>query len=1026
MQRTALVILSFLMSLTTIAQVKTINGPTNSGSYGYSVTTLRNGNYVVTDPWYDNGAATAAGAVYLYNGSTHALISTLRGSHTNDHVGNWGVVPLINGNFVVISLNWTNGSASDAGAVTWGSGTTGVSGVVSASNSLVSSGANSLVGQGGVIPLPNGNYVVVSSYWYGAGQDFGAVTWGNGFSGTSGVISASNSIVGSSYYDRVGNGGITILANGNYVVVSSNWNNGRGAATWCNGSAGTAGVVSASNSLVGSTANDYVADSGVVALANGNYVVRSTSWANGITGLAGAATWGSGTAGISGAVSVSNSLVGTHPSDRVGSCGVIALPNGNYVVNSCAFASNGQFIAGAVTWANGSTGMTGTISPANSLVGDSSGSMVGSGGVTVLTNGNFVVNSPSWKYSKGADAGAVTWCSASAGRVGSISQTNSLIGDTMAQQVGYGGVTALSNGNYAVCSPHWSYAAIGLSAGGAVTWGNGTTGTTGLVAPTNSLLGKTGYAMVGEGGAVALTNGNFVVCSPSWRDSAHVFIGAVTWCDGTKATSGRVTDSNSLVGATNFDQVGSFGVIPLTNGNYVVNSPTWTNVSAPNAGAVTWCSGTGATAAKVSAFNSLVGSTADDKFGLTSVKALSDGNYIAGSMYWDNGSIADAGAVSWGNGTNGTSGLVSAANALVGTQTEDWIGLFIDPLPNGNYAVHSPLWDNGSKAQAGAVTWGRANGGTHGVITTCNSVVGMGPGSGSMGEAYDSLTHSLIVGIPAENKHAIYQEGSNNIAASASSVTQNVIIGYSTHFVDTSCQLIASVKPSGSNPLTGSAKASVNVQSTAPSYSGQAYVRRYYDIQPAVNPNSASARVTLYYTQPDFDDYNLNNGADPDMPSGPTDMTGIAALRFTLQHGTSSSGLPGTFSGWAGSGPASVVIDPDDSNIVWNTSENRWEVSFNVIGFSGFFSHTGNMLTVPGTIQRHDLSLSPVPASSYIDISTENPKLIGSNAIISDIQGKPVLRITIGATTRVDLRNLPEGIYWMKVETGDVFKIIKK
>ena len=53
---------------------------------------------------------------------------------------------LSNGNYVVRSPDWDNGAATDAGAVTWGSGTAGVSGVVSAANSLVGTTANNQVG----------------------------------------------------------------------------------------------------------------------------------------------------------------------------------------------------------------------------------------------------------------------------------------------------------------------------------------------------------------------------------------------------------------------------------------------------------------------------------------------------------------------------------------------------------------------------------------------------------------------------------------------------------------------------------------------------------------------------------------------------------------------------------------------------------------------------------------------------------------------------------------------------------------
>ncbi|MEM6403515.1 MAG: hypothetical protein AAF757_25350, partial [Cyanobacteria bacterium P01_D01_bin.116] len=160
----------------------------------------------------------------------------------------------------------------------------------------------------GVTALSNGNYVVMSSFWAnGAMTNAGAVTWGDGSSGVSGVVRASNSLVGSTANDQVGNSSVTALSNGNYVVRSRNWDNGAatdaGAVTWGDGSSGVSGVVSASNSLVGSTASDFVGSSGVTALSNGNYVVSSSNWDNGAASNAGAVTWGNGTSGVSGVVS---------------------------------------------------------------------------------------------------------------------------------------------------------------------------------------------------------------------------------------------------------------------------------------------------------------------------------------------------------------------------------------------------------------------------------------------------------------------------------------------------------------------------------------------------------------------------------------------------------------------------------------------------------------------------------------------------------------------------------------------------
>ncbi|MFL6276832.1 MAG: hypothetical protein ACJ74G_16725 [Blastocatellia bacterium] len=237
-----------------------IFGPPGSQQFGTSVTLLPNGNIVVTDPYYSITGPTPVanvGAAYLYNGATGALISMLTGSNANDFVGG-AVTVLVNGNYLVSSNGWND----YRGAVTWGSRTTGARGIVSATNSLVGSLPSDRIGWDGVTVLTNGNYVVNSPPWH----SIGAVTWGNGATGTSGLVSMANSLVGSTQYDAIGSGGAVALTNGNYVVCSQFWHNGvisaAGAVTWGNGTNGTSGLVSAANSLVGSSKNDSLAVAG--------------------------------------------------------------------------------------------------------------------------------------------------------------------------------------------------------------------------------------------------------------------------------------------------------------------------------------------------------------------------------------------------------------------------------------------------------------------------------------------------------------------------------------------------------------------------------------------------------------------------------------------------------------------------------------------------------------------------------------------------------------------------------------------
>ncbi len=635
--------------------------PGSGGAFGAQVLPLSTGNVVVTDPTVNNNA----GAVYLFNATTGALLSSLTGS-TGELLGSNGVTVLSNGNYVVYNQSW-NGSR---GAVTWGSGTSGITGTISANNSLVGSSPNDFVGRT-VSALSNGNYVVDSSAWNGYR---GAVTWGSGMAGITGVVSASNSLEGTnpevsgpntfSPGDEVGGGGVIALNNGNYVVASPQWNGNRGAVTWGSGTSGTTGTISASNSLVGSSPDvegtnssrpgDQVGAGGVTALDNGNYVAASPDWND----TQGAVTWGSGTSGITGVVSASNSLVGSSSNDFVGRS-VSALRNGNYVVDS----SQWNTVKGAVTWGSGTSGITGVVSASNSLVGSSFGDLLSST-VTPLSNGNYVVDSPNVDNF----LGAVTWGSGTSGITGTFSSNNSLVGSSDDDLLG-STVTPLSNGNFVVASQAWN------GGEGAVTWESGTSGVTGNISASNSLVGSSPYDYVGTS-VIALDNGNYVVGSPSWIGGE----GAATWGSGTSGVTGAISASNSLVGSSANDFVGSKVTI-LSNGDYVVDSSAWNG----NRGAVTWGSGTAGITGTVSASNSLVGSAAGDQVGLN-VTPLSNGNYVVGSQFWNS-----VGAATWASGTAGITGTVSASNSLVGSAAGDTVGSAVIALSNGMGVTGRPL-----------------------------------------------------------------------------------------------------------------------------------------------------------------------------------------------------------------------------------------------------------------------------------------------------------------------------------------------
>ncbi len=700
--------------------------PDDGDEFGSTVVVLANGNVVVTAPG-DDGVGASAGAVYLFDGTTGALISALNASSTGDFVGS-SVITLANGNWLLVCPNWDNGAAIDAGAVAWGSGATGVSGTLSAATALVGSTASDRVGEGGVATLANGHYVVRSPNWdNGALANAGAVTWGNGVTGTVGAVSAANSLVGGSAADNVGATSLVELTNGNYVVSSVNWHNGAnplaGAVTWCSGTAGLAGTVSSANSLVGSATGSLVGGGGTTPLANGNYVVVSDNWSNGAVAAVGAVTWCNGVTGRTGIVTAGTSLVGGTAFDQVGSDGVVALPNGHYVVLSRNWDNLAATNAGAVTWCNGTTGRVGTVAAANSLAGSTNTDVVGSGGITVLANGNYVVSSPAWDNGGIADAGAVTWASGTTGRAGAISSANSLVGSTASDAVGSGGIFPLTNGHFVVASPNWDNGA--LSNAGAATWCSGTSGRIGSLSTANSLVGSKASDNVGGDGVLALTNGNYVVRSHNWDSGSTVNAGAVTWGSGTAGVSGAITSANSFVGSSPGDNVGLSGVIALTNGNYVVASPSWDDGGLANVGAVTWGNGTTGLVGTPSAANSLVGGASNDNVGARDPVALPNGNYVVCSDLWSAGGVPYGGAVTWGDGFTGTAGAVSVNNSLVGGTYLDVVGSAgITVLANGNYVVRSTAWDYGSVVDAGAVTWCDGAHATTGLVAPSNSLVG--------------------------------------------------------------------------------------------------------------------------------------------------------------------------------------------------------------------------------------------------------------------------------------------------------------
>lgn len=552
-----------------------------------------------------------------------------------------------------------------------------------------------------VHPLANGNVVITSPDCDGNVSNGGAVHLYKGKTGE--LISG---LYGSYSGDRIGSGGIVELPNGHFVVISPDCGNGTefsvGAVTWVNGNTGLNGQLSLANSIMGNVGGDRVGFPGVMVVGDSNYVVMSRNIV-GLNGGEGAATWCDGSGGTTGHVSELNSLVGSQADEYV-----TGPTNKGVMVfpngNYLVFTSNRS--GNAVTWASGNVGVVGTPSATNSLVGTGWISSVpnSSDGVIMLTNGNCVILSPTFDRGEMINAGAATWCSSTSGVTGELSTTNSLLGAKAYAEVGKFGAIALKNGHYLVTSLK------------EVTWCDGTTGRVGEVTAANSLIdyGTSVNALT----VVPFEDGNYLICDPTADVGGYTDAGAVTWFDGSAEAVGAFNPANSFVGAATYDRIGD-QVLQVADGNYVIlghGRGTSTFVSA----------GTGITGV-VSTTNSLM--WPDSSYNKQFATILANGNYVLYN-YRHRTSIenSERGGVLWCDGTTGRIGWIQDADLLLGDATDRISDMGVVALPDGNYVVLSSGWKNDSGNTVGAATWCSGSGPTTGSLDMTKTSIGSAAG----------------------------------------------------------------------------------------------------------------------------------------------------------------------------------------------------------------------------------------------------------------------------------------------------------
>ena len=190
--------------------------------------------------------------------------------------------------------------------------------------------------------------------------------------------------------------------------------------------------------------------------------------------------------------------------------------------------------------------------------------------------------------------------------------------------------------------------------------------------------------------------------------------------------------------------------------------------------------------------------------------------------------------------------------------------------------------------------------------------------------------------------------------ASPESITVDVVAPVDVRYTD--CDLMASIVPSGINPVSGNTLVKVTLDAPLDYFNGQPYVSRHFDIEPGTSASSATASLSLFAYQFEFDQYNLAAGplGLPLLPTGGVDNGNVVITQF---HGVGTA--PGNYPG-----PEELIYP----SVSWDATYHYWVMTFPVSGFSGFYIHT--TLSGPLVLQISNISAINKGARNRVDWTT--------------------------------------------------------
>ncbi len=791
------------------------------------VTLIRQGQTLVTSP----------GLISNLN----SLVGTTGGGvSAGDRVGSsiMAVYGASSGTLIIRSPYWAGGT----GAYTFGNLGTGTlaAGDLGGANSLIGTAVGDLALSSATLytnqydytgtttainSIAAGHAVLVAPDYLGGKGAIVNIDLSNPLKG---ILDGTKALVGGTTSDHIGNGGVRALNNstGNGMLVfSPSLNTGAGGVTaLATGAASFVGTLTAGNSFLGANANDGVgasASSTVFELDNGRLIFVTPAYAGG----KGAVTL-LDASGVAGNIGVGNSLVGSTVGDfsgwsllrynlngstvYYGNYAYLALPQWTNIASTASSAGALLNIIGTAA----TPAPTGIIGTGNALVGTHGGDQVGnnlSSNINISSDGTSIFM-PSWN----AGAGLLTFTVTGAAIAGNVDAptagANSVLGTAAGDFYNYELVNGTTGRRTLIASNYGGGSGAVFNVNIASGFASGT------LDSNNALVGASTSDHVGSSGYYGFGNNGLVIGSSTWGNSA----GALTLSDanGIFAT-GIVGSGNSLVGANAWDRVGAnvYDAVEQDNGKLVVLSRYWgsgSTTASSGKGAITLLQSPYQAHGVIDATNSLVGTVVGDGAGYQyqNVYDTASGGYNHVVLYNQNYN-GGRGMVTAVDATSASSphGTINETNALVGTNTTDHVGQYVDINPGyggsladySNYVVRSPSWSSGS----GAITTASVLAPVTGFVNSANSLVGSQAGdmlgSGSLSRSNSSAplyyTTSTTLGGNRGGVVFIQRLNATGMISPANTVLGTSTAGGSVNVVQDGAGLMRAIFSAGSGKI---------------------------------------------------------------------------------------------------------------------------------------------------------------------------------------------------------------------------------